>query len=70
MKLQKSTMSEEFTLRASHSVSNKTSQKEKSVSCIFYQKGICHQKADHENSGQLYLHVYSTCFGFVKMLVK
>ena len=36
--------------------------KEKSVPCKYFQKGSCGQKSDHENNGQMYLHVCATCF--------
>ena len=44
----------------------KSTSKDKPVLCRYYQKGTCGQKNDHENNGQLYLHVCSVCFSFGK----
>ena len=46
-----------------HSDTRKKSvSKEKPIPCRFYQKGTCGQSQDHENNGQKYLHVCSSCF--------
>ena len=44
------------------SVGKKFKSKDKGVPCRFYQKGTCGQKTEHENGGQLYLHVCEHCF--------
>ena len=44
------------------SVGKKFKSKDKGVPCRFYQKGTCGQKTEHENGGQLYLHVCEYCF--------
>ena len=44
------------------SVGKKFKSKDKGIPCRFYQKGTCGQKTEHENGGQLYLHVCEHCF--------
>ena len=44
------------------SLGRKFKSKDKGVPCRFYQKGTCGQKIEHENGGQLYLHVCEHCF--------
>ena len=44
------------------SLGRKFKSKDKGIPCRFYQKGTCGQKTEHENGGQLYLHVCENCF--------
>ena len=44
------------------SLGRKFKSKDKGIPCHFYQKGTCGQETEHENGGQLYLHVCENCF--------
>ena len=50
------------THNSSVSLGRKLKSKEKGIPCCFFQKGTCGQKTEHENGGQLYLHVCEHCF--------
>ena len=40
----------------------KVNTKDKPIPCRYFQKGTCGQTKDHENNGQMYLHVCASCF--------